>query len=152
MILREPKAICGPLAPIHCSKALFNTPSIHLSYTVLPFRSACLYTPTFLYDSLFPSTHPLLYPPFICPLTSVYTPVRAFMMEWTKPRIFGITFIDFLSFLTLFLSLHASFTLYSSFFSFTFLCITSVPLSILLPTSCFLSTSLYLPHCLPLTE
>lgn len=98
----------------HCLIPPLST-YIHLSFTLFPFLPACLYTPTSLYDSLSPSTHPLLYPPFIRPLTSVHTPVHASMMECTKPWILGITSTDFLSSLTLLSSLHASFPLYSSF-------------------------------------
>ena len=77
-----------------------------------PFSSVLAVTP--LPSFMAPSSPPLLYPPFIRPLTSVPAPVHASMMECTKPWILGITSMHPSSVssppLTPFPSLHPTFT------------------------------------------
>lgn len=139
---REPKAVSGPLAPIHFCKALLNTPSLYLYPSIfhfIPF-SLCLplhpdlplWLPLSLYSSITLSCIHLCFDlcPYSCPRIhdGVYKALnlRDYLHRFPFPSP------------TLFSSLHAFFTLYSCFLNLSAIC----TLSLLLPTSHFLSLHL----------
>lgn len=87
------------MAPIHFTKALFNTPFLYQYPSIFHFIPLSLLLPLqcSFFMTLFPFPQPLLYPPFIHPSTFVHPAVHASIMEYTKPCILGITSTDFLS-------------------------------------------------------
>lgn len=117
---REPKAVSGPLAPIHFSKELFNTPSLNLYPSIFHFilLSLCLpfipYPPLWLPLSLYSSiTLSYIHPSFdLCPYSCPCIHDRVYKALNLRDYLHRFPLLS----PTPFSSLHASFTLHGCFF------------------------------------